>query len=388
MNMDNYVVFIPVRGGSKSIPLKNIKEISGRPLVYWTIDAAIGCQCIDRVYVSTDSGKIRDAVDSYIKNNNTGDKLVCIGRSVETANDTASTESAMLEFAGQYDFKHMVLVQATSPLLESTDLTAAITKYEKAGYDSLLSVVRQKRFVWEDNGESCSPVNYDYMHRPRRQEFPGMLVENGAFYITTKDGLISNGNRLSGKIGTYEMDESTYFEIDEISDWIIVEKLLDRKKRRIAKGIIKLFLTDCDGIMTDGGMIYSEHGDELKKFNTRDGMAFEIMRRNGIKTGIITGEDTKLVAARAAKIKADYLYQGIKDKLSVMKDIADKEGITLEQIAYMGDDLYDTECLRNAGLGITVSDAAKEAKEAADVVLEVKGGEGAIRAALDVIIND
>ena len=105
--MDNYVAFIPVRGGSKSIPLKNIKEISGRPLVYWTIDAAVGCPNIDRVYVSTDSDRIKSAVESYINENGTGDKLVCIGRSAETANDTASTESAMLEFAGNYDFEHI-----------------------------------------------------------------------------------------------------------------------------------------------------------------------------------------------------------------------------------------------------------------------------------------
>ena len=391
-DMDNYVAFIPVRGGSKSIPLKNIKKISGRPLVYWTIDAAVNCPKIDRVYVSTDSDKIRDAVGEYIKENGTGDKLVCIGRSAETANDTASTESAMLEFAGNYEFEHIILVQATSPLLKADDLTTAISKYEKEGYDSMLSVVRQKRFVWGDKsgegGSGVEPVNYDYMHRPRRQEFDGMLVENGAFYINTKDRMLANGNRLGGRIGAYEMDESTYFEIDEISDWIIVEKLLDRRKRNISDIDIKVFLTDCDGIMTDGGMYYGEHGDELKKFNTRDGMAFEIMRRHGIKTGIITGENTKLVAARAAKTKADYLYQGIKDKLSVIKEIAKAEGISLGQIAYMGDDIYDCESLRGVGLGITVADACREAKDAADVVLDIKGGEGAVRAALDLFIKE
>ena len=385
VDMDNYVAFIPVRGGSKSIPLKNIKEISGRPLVYWTIDAAVGCPLIDKVYVSTDSDKIRSVVETYVKDNKTGDKLHCVGRSAETANDTASTESAMLEFACNYDFKHMILVQATSPLLEANDLKSAIEKYEQKGYDSLLSVVRQKRFVWQENNEGVEPVNYDYMARPRRQEFDGMLVENGAFYITTKEGLLSSGNRMSGHIGAYEMDETTYFEIDEISDWIIVEKLLDRRKKAV-NSEIKLFLTDCDGILTDGGMYYTENGDEVKKFNTRDGMAFEIMRRHGIKAGIITGENTDIVERRAVKIKADYLYQGIKDKLSVIKEIAAAEGITLDKIAYMGDDLYDVESLRAVGLGITVSDACREAKDAADVILETKGGDGAVRAALDLFL--
>lgn len=387
MKNSNYIAFIPVRGGSKSIPLKNIKPINGRPLVYWTIDAAMNCQYIDKVYVSTDSQEIRDAVDLYKRISQTRDKLVCVDRDPETATDTATTESAMLDFAKKYEFENIILVQATSPMLEKGHLTEAIEKYESGKFDSLLSVVRQKRFVWEERGGQFVPQNYDYQNRPRRQEFNGYLVENGAFYITSKELLLESQCRMSGKIGIYEMSEDSYFEIDEVSDWIIVEKLLRKKVRDKKPSKIRLFVTDCDGVLTDGGMYYTEKGDEIKKFNTKDGMGFALLKEAGIKTAIITGEDTQIVVDRAEKMKVDYLYKGIRDKLSVLKEIAVKEGLKLEQIAYIGDDINDIECLEAVGLGISVPNAVEEAKNIADIVVQKKGGEGAVREAIGYILR-
>jgi len=230
MSQDKYVAFIPVRGGSKSIPLKNIKEIAGQPLVYWSIDAAVNTPQINKVYISTDSKDIERVVEEYDKPNI--EKIEVIERSPETATDTASTESAMLEFANNYDFENIILIQATSPLISSKNLKEAIEKYEKEKYDSLLSVVPQKRFIWnyQDDG-SVKPTNYDYKNRPRRQDFDGFLVENGAFYITTKKRLIKHKCRLSGKIGCQEMSEKSYYEIDELSDWEIIEKILENDRK-------------------------------------------------------------------------------------------------------------------------------------------------------------
>lgn len=385
---DKVIAFIPVRGGSKSIPLKNIMPINGRPLVYWTLDAAAGCSLIDKVYVSTDSEEIRAAVELYRKGMKCPDRVVCVNRDPATAADTASTESAMLDFADRFQFETMILIQATSPLLQISHLTDGINKFREGRYDSLLSVVRQKRFVWEDGSEGAHPLNYDYKDRPRRQEFDGFLVENGAFYITSRDNLINSGCRLSGKIGTYEMEEDSYFEIDEPSDWEIVEKLLNRRKNLICfRKNIKLFVTDCDGVLTDGGMYYTEKGDEIKKFNTLDGMGFALLKKAGIITGIITGEDTKLVASRAAKIKADYLYQGITDKLEVLESIAEREGISMNEVAYMGDDINDVKCIEAAGIGISVPNGTAEAKRAADLIVTKRGGDGAVREAAEYLIG-
>ena len=163
------VAFIPVRGGSKSIPLKNIKMINGRPLIYWTLDATVNCDDIDIVVVSTDSCEIKQVVEKY-----GSDKFKIINRSEEVSTDTASTESVMIEFARNYDFENIVLVQATSPLLKSEDISKGICKYFQDGIDSVLSVVRQKRFIWEEQCDYSIPVNYDPLKRPRRQEFNGI----------------------------------------------------------------------------------------------------------------------------------------------------------------------------------------------------------------------
>ena len=386
------VAFIPVRGGSKSIPLKNIKPISGKPLVYWTVKAACACKYIDKVFVATDSDKIKETVEGF-KTGIEADlfsKAEVIGRSAESASDTASTEFAMLEFAGNYEFDNIVLVQATSPLLQASDLDHGFEAFKSQGTDSVLSVVRQKRFHWgNDEDGYAHPTNYDVFHRPRRQEFEGYLVENGAFYISSKADLIKHRNRVSGNIKTVEMNEDTFFEIDEPSDWVIIEALMKKNGITAPQEIpeIKMLLTDCDGCLTDGGMYYSEHGDELKKFNTRDGMGFALLRERGIITGIITSENVELNRRRAEKLKLDILESGCKDKLSAIKRLCEERGVSLQNVCYIGDDINDIDAIQAAGYGCCPSDATEEVKQISDYVTTANGGEGVIREVVNRIIR-
>ena len=384
------VAFIPVRGGSKSIPLKNIKPINGRPLVYWTVKAACGCRYIDRVYVATDHEKIRETVERFRSGEEAElfRKVEVIDRSAATASDTASTESAMLEFAGNYEFDNIALVQATSPLLQSADLDRGFEAYQTAGTDSVLSVVRQKRFHWKtDENGFAHPSNYDVFHRPRRQEFDGYLVENGAFYICSRADLLSTRNRVSGCIKAVEMNEDTFFEIDELSDWVIIEALM--KKNGVTappeRPQIKMLLTDCDGCLTDGGMYYSEFGDELKKFNTRDGMGFALLRGMGIVTGLVTGESVELNRRRADKLKLDVVELGCRDKLSAIRRISGERGIAMENVCYIGDDLNDLEAVQAVGFGCCPADAHPALKAAAAYVTTAKGGEGVIREVVELL---
>lgn len=366
--------FIPVRGGSKSIPLKNIKELCGKPLVYWTVKAASESRYIDKVYVATDSGLIRSTVGSFCL-----PKVEVIDRSAESASDTASTEFAMLEFAGKYNFDNIILIQATSPLLTAEDIDGGFKLFDSDDCDSVLSVVRQYRFIWKETNGIAEPANYDVFHRPRRQDFDGYLMENGAFYITSRERLISSKNRVSGKIKAYEMPEETAVEIDEPNDWIIIEQLMKKRNKKKFDKKIKMLLTDCDGCLTDGGMYYSENGDELKKFNTKDGMAFEILREHGIITGIITGENVELNRRRAEKMKIDELHMGVKDKLAVVKMLAEKYNISLDEIAYIGDDINDIPVMKKVGFSCCPGDAVSEVKKDADYISLTNGGCGVVR---------
>ena len=211
------MALVPLRGGSKSIPKKNIKFLAGKPMAAWALEAAVNCSAIGTVYVSTDSEEIADVVEGL----ELGIKV--IKRPSEYATDEASTEAVMLHFMRQVEFDVLVTVQATSPLLKPEDLNKALIQFNNNQLESMLSAVRIKRFLWQDN---ASPINYNPMHRPRRQDFLGTLMENGAFYITRREILQRHLCRLGGRIGIYEMDESTAVEIDEPEDWLRVERLL------------------------------------------------------------------------------------------------------------------------------------------------------------------
>lgn len=360
--------------------------------MYWTVKAACGCKYIDKVFIATDSDTIGDTVENFKAGNEATlfSKVVVIDRSAESASDTASTEFAMLEFANKHEFDNIVLIQATSPLLIRDDLDRGFEAFEEEGTDSVLSVVRQKRFHWQndDNGFAY-PTNYDVFHRPRRQKFGGYLVENGAFYITSKADLIKSQNRVSGNIKAVEMNEDTFFEIDEPSDWVIIEALMKKNGILATYEIpeIKMLLTDCDGCLTDGGMYYSEKGDELKKFNTRDGMGFALIRERGIVTGIVTSESVDLNRRRVEKLKLDILEAGCKDKVAAVKRICAERGIDLANVAYIGDDINDLEVVKIVGFGCCPADAVPQVREEAKFMTKAKGGKGVIREVVDFILG-
>lgn len=382
------IAFIPVRGGSKSIPLKNIKPLCGKPLVCWNIEALEACPEVDEVIVATDSDDIWKTVESRNYK-----KTHLYRRSAQNASDTASTESVMLEYIEYAKLTKddvFMLVQATSPLTEAVHFSEALQTYGEGKYDSMLTCVRNYRFFWNEDGSS---MNYDYMNRPRRQNFSGMLMENGAFYINTVGNILSNGNRLGGKIGVYEMPEYTATEIDEPDDWMILEKLMRKYKSEFVnqqKPNIKLFITDIDGTLTDGGMYYSENGDELKKFNTRDGMGLQMLREAGIKTAIITSEDRQLNQRRAEKLKVDFIRQGKVNggKVAVTQEIANEMGITMQEVAYIGDDVNCIELLSQVGYAACPADASERVKNIPGiVVMSKKGGEGCVREFCESLLN-
>lgn len=380
------IAFIPARCGSKSIPLKNIKKFCGKPLVYWNLIALQESMNIDKIFVGTDCDAIADIVQSFQFS-----KVEIYRRDVENASDDASTESVMLEFIRKHDFHPddlFFLVQATSPLTQSKDFDNALQHFKETKADSLLTCVRTKRFFW--NSDS-TPLNYNFENRPRRQDFDGLLMENGAFYINKIKNILHYKNRISGKIAIYEMADFMAIELDEEDDWIIAEKLMHKHilKNHFEQSI-KLFLSDVDGTLTDAGMYYSENGEELKKFNTHDGKAFELLRQAGIKTGIITSENTKIVANRAKKLKIDYLFQGLEHagKLEIAQTICRIENITLNEVAYIGDDINCKELLEAAGIAACPSNAVDLIQNLPNIIkLTKRGGDGAVREFVDILLS-
>jgi YrbI family 3-deoxy-D-manno-octulosonate 8-phosphate phosphatase len=151
---------------------------------------------------------------------------------------------------------------------------------------------------------------------------------------------------------------------------------------------VKMVAMDCDGVLTDGGMYYSETGDELKKFNTRDGMGIKLLHQRNLKTAIITGEDTKIVANRAEKLSIKDVYLGVEDKVQVMARLLEKYHLNWDEVAYVGDDVNDMELLKKSGLSFSVSDGMECVKKIVHHVTKTKGGQGAIREIAEIILSN
>ena len=148
-----------------------------------------------------------------------------------------------------------------------------------------------------------------------------------------------------------------------------------------------MFITDCDGCLTDGGMYYSEKGDEMKKFNAKDGMGIRLLRDQGILVGIITGEKVALNRRRSEKLRLDIFEEGIKDKLNAVKGLCGKYGIDLQNVAYVGDDINDLDVIKEVGFGCCVADGIEKVKQSANYVTMALGGRGAIREVADLILD-
>ncbi len=151
---------------------------------------------------------------------------------------------------------------------------------------------------------------------------------------------------------------------------------------------IKLFATDVDGTLTDGCMYYGSSGEEFKKFNFKDGMGFKMLRDAGIKTAIITSENTPIVKKRADKLKVDYLSMGTWEKLEFVKKICNELNITLAEVAYIGDDINDIELLNAVKYKACPNNAVNKVKQIQNIeILSKNGGDGAVREYIEKILE-
>jgi YrbI family 3-deoxy-D-manno-octulosonate 8-phosphate phosphatase len=383
------IAFVPARCGSQTIPFKNIKIICGKPLIYWALLALTKSKSIDQIYVATDCDDIKDVVVDF-----NFEKVQIFDRCDVNASNTASTESVMLEFLDGMNFSEedlFILVQATTPFTSSDDFDNAINIIKSnSEIDSLLSCVESKRFFWTKDGNA---INYNYYKRPLRQDFDGLLMENGAFYINTVENIYKYKNRLSGNIHPYVMPEYTAIEADEEDDWLIIEQLMYKYiiNKQTRANSVKIFATDVDGVLTDAGMYYDNNGNELKRFNTHDGMAFNILKERGIITAMITSEKTNIVKLRASKLQVDYLFQGVKggEKLEVLKKICIEKNMSLSEVAYIGDDINDYNVLSSVGFPACPMNAITNIKNIEGIThLSKSGGDGAVREFVELLLNE
>lgn len=160
------------------------------------------------------------------------------------------------------------------------------------------------------------------------------------------------------------------------------------KTKNEDKQKIKMLITDVDGVLTDGGMYYSENGEIFKKFNTRDGMGIEKLRKSGIVPVILTKESSDIVLKRAEKLKIKEVYIGVEDKLEKAGELIKKYNLNFDEVAYIGDDINDIPLLKRVVFSCCPFDAVVEVKKIVTHVCKTKGGEGVVREVVDLIVED
>jgi YrbI family 3-deoxy-D-manno-octulosonate 8-phosphate phosphatase len=379
----NVLFIIPARGGSKGLPRKNVYPLAGKPLIAWTIEAAIGAKHRGRVVVSTDDKEIAMVSRKF------GAEV--IGRPARISQDDSPSESAIEHVLDQLKLtEHLepdviVFLQATSPVRHSFDIDNALEIFAKGSFDSVFSAYRQ-HFVgrWIKTVEGAyKPSNYDPASRPRRQEYPEEWVENGSIYVFTPALFRSAKARIGGRVGIYEMPLWKSLQIDSLEDIPLAEKCVEllMKSGRSADddclaGIQGVVL-DFDGVLTDNRVWVNQLGEEAVVCNRSDGLGVEILKKMGLKIIVISGEKNPVVAARCRKL-AIPCVQGVSDKREYVEHWCKEEGLVREQVAFVGNDLNDLAALKWVGIPIAVLDSCPEVAQVVRVTLSTPGGSGVV----------
>ena len=218
---NEYISIILARKGSKRIKNKNLVKINGKPLIEYTLNSIIPIMPPRNIYISTNDENVVRITKKY--------NINFIKRPEKLCGDKSSSEDGIIhaidEIKKEKKIKHVIFLQATSPLRDSTDIINCLKKYQKKKLDSIFSAFLTKRFIWIKTKKLMS-LTFNYKKRVRSQNMQNLIIENGAIFIFNVKKFLKFKNRIFGKFDFYEMDENKSFDIDNFQDLKIVKKLI------------------------------------------------------------------------------------------------------------------------------------------------------------------
>nr|XP_057922044.1 N-acylneuraminate cytidylyltransferase A [Doryrhamphus excisus] len=372
---------ILARGGSKGIPLKNIKKLAGVPLIGWVLRAAVDSNVFDSVWVSTDHDRIEQVALAW------GAKVH--RRSPQVSRDSSSSLETIQEFIRLNPHVDIVCnIQATSPCLHPFHVKEALELITLHGFDSVFSVVRRHQFRWQEVKKgSCDltkALNLDPANRPRRQDWDGELCENGSLYFTTKE-LIMNQNLLQGgKVSYYEMLPEYSVDIDVDIDWPVAEQRVLRYGYfgRGTPEVVRLMFCNVSGCLTDGKIYLSVAGEEMMSISSRDTASIRMLQREEVEVVLLTSHKDPLaqtLADRLAKRTGCRVMEVGEEPLPDLTSMLESRKLIWKDVAYMGNDKPDVDCLNLAGLSAVPADAPTVAVNASKYTCHCLAGNGAVR---------
>ncbi|WP_223228295.1 acylneuraminate cytidylyltransferase [Roseovarius litoreus] len=379
---------ILARGGSKGVPGKNLRHVGGVSLVARAVRAARMARQVGCVYVSTDDAAIATEARLY------GARI--IDRPAALASDTASSESGWLHALSHLrrdmpDLSRLVFLQCTSPFTTGADIDHCLKSMQDKGADCALSVIADHSFLWSQDADGWGQgVNHTPAHpRRRRQDLPPAFRESGAIYCVKADAFEAAGQRFCGTVALCPVDHPP-IEIDSERDLQICALLLQQMGRvgvdpARLRGL-RAVVMDFDGVHTDNRVQVDETGQETVRSSRYDGLGLSMMRDAGHwRMLILSKERNPVVARRAEKLTIPALH-GIDDKLTALDAWLSVEGLTRQEVLYVGNDVNDKAVMQAVGLSACPSDSHPEIMAIADWILPFPGGAGALRAMADALL--
>ena len=396
------IAIVPARGGSKSIPRKNLRMFAGHPLLAYSIAAGLQAQTVKRVIVSTDDGEIAEVARQY------GAEVPFL-RPAELAADE-TTDLPVFQHALSWLAEHegfmpelVVQLRPTSPIRPPGLVDRAVSLLAThAEADSVRGVVpsgQNPHKMWHiSKNERLVPLlrvrGIAEPYNAPRQALPPTYWQTGHIDVVRRTTIVEGGSMSGEVILPVIIDAAYTLDIDTLRDWQRgewlltsgeLEAVLPGHRRRALPEQVRLLVMDFDGVLTDDRVWVDEAGVESVAASRSDGMGIARLRAAGIEAVVLSSETNPVVSARCRKLGIEAV-QGVSDKAPALEGLLQRMGIVSEEVVYVGNDLNDLPCFPIAGWAVAVADATPAVRAAADYVLSAAGGRGGVRELCELIL--
>jgi len=390
------LALIPARAGSKRIPRKNLADLGGLPLIAHSIRWARAEPGIDRVLVSTDSEEIASVALRF------GAEVPFLRPAEIAADDTPDLDvfAHVLEWLETRERQlpeFLVQTRPTSPFRERGLFHKVLDAYRAVPGATHARTIRRAevpafKTYFRDPRGTIRPVvtlhGQPEAHNLPAQQLPSTWIHDGVLDLVVP-AVVRAGSMTGATIVGVEHEASDAVDIDEPRDLEVARSIASRRLKSDARQramAARLLVCDVDGTLTDGAVWYGEGGEAYKRFSLRDGMGIERLRNAGVEVAFLTRESNGFTAARARKLGIVHVIVGCHDKEAALRSLAQRLGLPLESIAYVGDDVNDAGAMSLAGFCACPRDAEPPIVALAHFVAERDGGHGAVREVAEFII--
>lgn len=396
---------IPARGGSKGIPRKNIKNFAGYPLIAYSIQAALNSKYVTRTIVSTDDVEIAEVAKNY------GAEVPFL-RPPEFAQDSSLDfpvfENLLQTLLDTEDYKPQFVIQLrpTSPIRPHNLVDDAIEiMLSDPDIDSVRGVVpsgQNPYKMWKinpKNGLMDGLLTVEGIEEPynsARQALPDTYWQTGHIDVIRTNVILDQKSMSGKKIKPIHIHPDFTVDLDKPSDWQKAEwqvwyggldLVVPGNRRRPLPEKVDLVVFDFDGVMTDDRVFVDQNGVESVAANRHDGMGVSLLGKAGFNMIVLSSEKNPVVEARCKKLKIPSI-QGVEEKSSVLRNYLTNHHINPENVIYIGNDVNDLACFSEVGCALVVADAHPAVLRQADIILQHKGGQGAVREVCDLLIKN